>query len=135
MSESNSHHSQQQSPDHNHLSSNHPHLQSLISTPINATLSLTPNCTRLPYSTNLFIIYRFLLITLCYSSESSMLLPLLLLSSHYPAMKQTLSIMLDIPRTGFSIFTHLPLLSTFIHLPLFNKPACYSLTCLCLAPL
>ncbi len=41
MSESHSHRRQQQSPDHYHLSSNLPHLQSLISTPISTTLSLT----------------------------------------------------------------------------------------------
>ncbi len=43
MSESHSlsHRRQQQSPDHSHLSSNHPHLQPLISTPISTTRSLT----------------------------------------------------------------------------------------------
>ncbi len=41
LSEIHSHHSRQQSPDHNHLTSNHPHLQSLISTPISTRFSLT----------------------------------------------------------------------------------------------
>ncbi len=40
-SHSPSHRRQRQSPDHSHLSSNHPHLQLLISTPISTTRSLT----------------------------------------------------------------------------------------------
>ncbi len=66
-SHSHCHRRQQQSPDHNHLSSNHPHLQPLISTPISTTLSLSDihrpvygslpwTVARLPHDTNLHVL-------------------------------------------------------------------------------
>ncbi len=136
-----SHHSHQHphSPDPNHLITDSPHLPQLIKLPFikaHSTHAPRPVYRSLPrtvpdsQSTNLCTYLPVPLvppeILLCCSRSSSY--PLLWLSCK---QKDTLSIVHAIQRTICCISPYLPFLASIL-ICYSNKPACHSLTCLCL---